>query len=281
MLGVLCPDHDLQHIDPLAQIQADRRRLPRVHSVRQELASRITWIQVESNIYPVDRLRGRAVLFVVATLTEAAVQEALVYRLRRHHPLNPDRDLLAFRDLHAEPHDRDDVSLHLFSHRWNPVRGYEWRSQAAYLAATPQHDRRRIGALGRGHVYRFPLGDSGPTLIMLLGKKIVAVGPILIFLGFLFSNPDWSCKPLINLGKISYGLYVFHVMAIQFCNYLLLTLGFYETGTGSLLKLERSLVQLLLAFVLTLLLAYTSYELFEKHFMVLKDRFAIIHSRSA
>lgn len=116
---------------------------------------------------------------------------------------------------------------------------------------------------------------------MLLGKKIVAVGPILIFLGFLFSNPDWSCKPLINLGKISYGLYVFHVMAIQFCNYLLLTLGFYETGTGSLLKLERSLVQLLLAFVLTLLLAYTSYELFEKHFMVLKDRFAIIHSRSA
>jgi peptidoglycan/LPS O-acetylase OafA/YrhL len=77
-----------------------------------------------------------------------------------------------------------------------------------------------------------------------------------------------------TLGKISFGIYLFH------------------TPLGSIvvmfmtkaLKIKNSFIAYdilypILATVVTSLLAYVSYELFEKNFLVLKNRFAIIKTR--
>ncbi|MFB3918320.1 MAG: acyltransferase family protein [Terriglobales bacterium] len=73
-----------------------------------------------------------------------------------------------------------------------------------------------------------------------------------------------AAKTFFYLGKISYGLYVFHLLCI----------------TASR-KLHGSSVfaQALLSFCVTILLAVLSYELFEKPFLRLKQRFSRVESR--
>lgn len=66
-----------------------------------------------------------------------------------------------------------------------------------------------------------------------------------------------SNKVLLKLGRLSYGLYIWHVFALEFLAFLILP-------TGSLLPL------LILGFILTLALAYLSYNLFEKFFLKFK-----------
>lgn len=70
------------------------------------------------------------------------------------------------------------------------------------------------------------------------------------------------------LGKISFGLYVFHVG----CIYAI----FYYIKPSSLLVWLSCLT---LTFTLTFLLAYFSYTKFEKKFLLLKKKFTLIQSR--
>ena len=80
-------------------------------------------------------------------------------------------------------------------------------------------------------------------------------------------------RPLIYLGKISFGLYIFH--------YTLLAV---VAAAAKKTHLAASL-QLLLTYVVTvslaIVLASLSYRYFERPFLFFKDRFTFIRSRPA
>jgi len=84
------------------------------------------------------------------------------------------------------------------------------------------------------------------------------------FFGFLAN------RPLRYLGKISYGLYVFHLLGIA----VGIRLSAFVFGKGFWW------IDAILAFVVTLGLSVLSYEFFERWFLKLKKKFEIIHSRS-
>jgi len=117
---------------------------------------------------------------------------------------------------------------------------------------------------------RFHLKASGsvPAAVLTIGYEVMAIGVVLIFLAFLGAARGGRVPAsLTYLGKISYGLYVFHDLALQVSKSLAdrfnLHHGFRTGGAAAT----------------TLVLAMLSYEYFEKPFLVLKDRFATVHSR--
>ena len=71
--------------------------------------------------------------------------------------------------------------------------------------------------------------------------------------------------PIVYLGKISYGLYVFHSLFIEVVN----------RGIGPVHSLAAMAGKFLLAFSLTILGAVLSYRLFESPFIRMKERFAV------
>jgi peptidoglycan/LPS O-acetylase OafA/YrhL len=103
---------------------------------------------------------------------------------------------------------------------------------------------------------------------MLFGYPAIAVGALLIFLSALGSPlaPGW----LRYLGKISYGLYVFHLLAIH---YSIRLLG------GQVHTLRAFAAYWSLGLVSTFVLAVLSYRYFESPFLRLKERFTRIQSR--
>jgi peptidoglycan/LPS O-acetylase OafA/YrhL len=93
-------------------------------------------------------------------------------------------------------------------------------------------------------------------------------------------NPNSFIKlefPLLNqLGKISYGIYMYHPVIIY------LMLGFFPLlGLSDATTLSYTLVANGLAIGLTLGIAALSYRLFEKPFLRLKDRFTVVRSQVA
>ena len=78
-----------------------------------------------------------------------------------------------------------------------------------------------------------------------------------------------AARPLRYLGKISYGLYVFHLIGIEAARRATAVMG------------SDWWLQAAVASAVTLLLAVASYELFERHFLKLKHRFETVRSRPA
>jgi len=118
----------------------------------------------------------------------------------------------------------------------------------------------------------FHINRDGPSVtnpLLTIGYELMALGILLLFLAVLGSTRGGSQIPrsLTYLGKISYGLYVFHELALQICKAISLHFslppGFRAVGAACL----------------TLLLASLSYRYFEKPFLVLKDRFALVATR--
>jgi peptidoglycan/LPS O-acetylase OafA/YrhL len=107
-----------------------------------------------------------------------------------------------------------------------------------------------------GNAYQFIWGYS--ILNYFFAVTICAVAKKGMFLRLL----DW--KPMQYLGKISYGMYVFHYPVVWFAARLS-DLGLSEPATKVLTAL--------IAFVVTLLIASASYHWLEKPVLNLKDRF--------
>ncbi len=111
-----------------------------------------------------------------------------------------------------------------------------------------------------------------------IGWALVLAGTTLIFLSLLGFPSKHLPKPIIYLGRISYGLYLFHELV-----YFLIfsTGGVWLTRSCRALHLAswRGGVGTVLAFCLTVLVAHTSYQFYEKPFLRLKSRFTIIPSR--
>ncbi|HUI88549.1 MAG TPA: acyltransferase [Anaerolineales bacterium] len=82
-----------------------------------------------------------------------------------------------------------------------------------------------------------------------------------------------SWKPLAFLGKISYGLYVYHLAVVWFVPRLLTGI---LTGQSLLTKTVLTVIE----FCITLLVSVLSYFLLEKPVLSLKDRFFAVHDHN-
>lgn len=117
-------------------------------------------------------------------------------------------------------------------------------------------------------------GTQGLTIRRFyVGYGAAALGCTAIFLAILgISNVP---RPLIYLGRISYGLYVFHRGMLALTQYLLIRFRFSHS----------SVVRMCVVDVFTLLLcifvAHLSYRYFEMPFLRRKERFEVIMSRPA
>ncbi len=94
------------------------------------------------------------------------------------------------------------------------------------------------------------------------------LGVLLIFFAFFGLEAKWIPRQAIYLGKISYGLYIWHVVANWASEQIL-----GQTAASFALPL--------IAFALTIAISACSYRWLEKPFLSLKERFTFVQSRSA
>ncbi len=116
--------------------------------------------------------------------------------------------------------------------------------------------------------------DIFPGAMMVLERIIIAIVFGLIILEQNFSANSFfkmsSLRRISKWGIYTYGLYCIHVIAIIFVE-----LAFRKAG----MNLQSPLIILVLtivAFIACMILAFISYNFFEKKFLKLKDRFAFI-----
>jgi peptidoglycan/LPS O-acetylase OafA/YrhL len=123
--------------------------------------------------------------------------------------------------------------------------------------------------------YLFNIKGNGSSAIaisgiyLMIGYAMIALGCAAVLHGFCMIGPSYMPRWVTGLGKISYGLYVYHYLAIQ------LSLVFFI----SLHIPHASLFSVFLALALTILAAKLSYSRLESPFLRLKRRFEIVHSR--
>src|SRR6185312_6088439 len=119
---------------------------------------------------------------------------------------------------------------------------------------------------------------SSTVLQAPVGWALVLAGTILFFLSLLGAPARFFPKPIVYLGRISYGLYLLHELAY--------TLVFH-VWKAQLVRLSESLhlaewtggVGTVIALCATILVAHLSYQFYERPFLRLKQRFTFIPSR--
>lgn len=100
------------------------------------------------------------------------------------------------------------------------------------------------------------------------------VGCVLIFLSFLNAQlrPGLVTQSLLYLGRISYGLYVFHLACYMLVEHWLMPNGIHTS-------LGRMIATQVACLVLTMGIASLSYRFYELPFLRLKDRYAPVKTR--
>ena len=96
-----------------------------------------------------------------------------------------------------------------------------------------------------------------------------AVASVLLIWAFM--GAPFHTRPLIYLGRISYGLYVFHILGIVLSEWMMRAVGIGDK--------YYTLMQFFLALLLTIILAALSYKYLEKPFLSLKKKFTVVESR--
>jgi len=103
------------------------------------------------------------------------------------------------------------------------------------------------------------------------GYLIASIGVVLILLAVIGAAVPSSAGPLVYFGKISYGLYVYHLPLLvlsDWCVTRVLHLSHFKAPIASVGGLG-----------LALLVASLSYKYFESPFLQFKKRFEVVHSR--
>ncbi len=111
--------------------------------------------------------------------------------------------------------------------------------------------------------------DPLTTTRIVLGYPAVALGGVLLLLAVLREGAA-PARPLVYLGRISYGLYVFHVLGLMISDYVV------PNQTASL---ARYGLRVFVAFGLAVSMAAISYRWLETPFLRLKQRFTYVLSR--
>ena len=117
---------------------------------------------------------------------------------------------------------------------------------------------------------------SLPPAPLLIGYALSLAAVVAIFLGFLGAPASWVPNWLRHLGKISYGLYVFHVPCIRLTAKAMQALS-HAAGSPSLVTGLKVLTPLL-SLAATIAIAHMSYNLLEAPFLLLKSRFTVVRS---
>jgi peptidoglycan/LPS O-acetylase OafA/YrhL len=110
-------------------------------------------------------------------------------------------------------------------------------------------------------------------ILLSLIYLVPALAFFFIFIAVVYTNQGplfwvFCNKPIRYLGKISFGLYIFHVLANRITYHFYSLSGKPMDGWGFLLSLS-----------ITVGLSILSYELFEKYFLKMKSKFTIIKNR--
>jgi peptidoglycan/LPS O-acetylase OafA/YrhL len=126
----------------------------------------------------------------------------------------------------------------------------------------------------RYHIVR----DEPPTIHTLSGEcGLISLGCAAILLSVYRMNVPPILNFWLYLGRISYGLYVFHLMAIQLVTHAGDSERVQRLGmSGTLVHGLEGALSLLLTFVL----AAFSYQFFERRFLKLKSRFEFVKTRT-
>lgn len=137
-----------------------------------------------------------------------------------------------------------------------------------------------IACLFIASVYLGVQADTpGSTVLQApLGWALVLAGTVLFFLSLLGTPVRYLPKPVVYLGRISYGLYVLHELVYTFIFHIwkphlirlseYLRLGQWSGGLGTALAL-----------IIVILMAHFSYKFYESPFLRLKKRFTFVPSR--
>jgi peptidoglycan/LPS O-acetylase OafA/YrhL len=140
----------------------------------------------------------------------------------------------------------------------------------------------RVALFLAGFVFWFGSRARSP---LPTSPAVVAIGYLLVALGclcFFFSAygiaasriPQW----LRYLGKISYGLYIFHGVALHLLEYAVHSFRFAQQGRSYFVF---GAIGDVLALPLTITMAALSYKYLESPFLRLKGRFEFVKSRPA
>jgi len=122
-----------------------------------------------------------------------------------------------------------------------------------------------IAPLSYGDVIRYTM--YGVAFVLILDAVITSKSPVM--------SAVLGNKVLAYLGKISFGLYVFHFIVTREC---MGRIGPLLGGIENFSPL-KSIAFVVFAAGLTILISWLSYELFEKRFLRLKERFTTVKSR--
>lgn len=118
---------------------------------------------------------------------------------------------------------------------------------------------------------------------LLISYAAAVVGSALIFIGVL--GVSRIPRPLAYLGRISYGLYVFHSAIFVAAVYILRPLGVTDSYNRFLVYNAHTASSVMVvdgfALLLCITAAHFSYQYFEKPFLKLKNRFEVVPSRPA
>jgi peptidoglycan/LPS O-acetylase OafA/YrhL len=113
-------------------------------------------------------------------------------------------------------------------------------------------------------------GAEEVHLSSVIGYPLVALSSIGIILSVLAKTPPWyACRPLVYLGRISYGLYVFHLFGLKLADII----GAHASFGTRFIKGQG-----LLGFFLTVAMAMISYHALERPFLRMKERFSHVPS---
>ena len=104
----------------------------------------------------------------------------------------------------------------------------------------------------------------------MFGYPSVAIGGALLLLSVLRERMKDSYRPLVYLGRISYGLYVFHILGLLISDHVV------HDQTASLM---RYALRVGVALTATIVMAAISYRWLETPFLSLKQRFTHVLSR--
>jgi peptidoglycan/LPS O-acetylase OafA/YrhL len=113
---------------------------------------------------------------------------------------------------------------------------------------------------------------------LLAGYGLVALGTSLLFFGVLGIRAEVVPQWLRYLGKISYGLYVYHILMRMPAHWVVLTVAEKLNWQGKLLIAARSAIPLV-ALAFTIGIAALSYRYLESPFLRLRRRFTTVASR--
>jgi len=115
------------------------------------------------------------------------------------------------------------------------------------------------------------MGSGSTTRNLLLGYSILLIGTTMIFIAVLDMKVRVP-RPLVYLGKISYGLYLFHQLFIEIV---------LHTYSAHLDLRDHPFVAAIVALSMTIATAALSYHYFERPILKYKQHFETVRTRPA